>query len=214
MKDYYRTLQVNAKASKEIIEKAYKTLIKKYHPDLHQGEKAKYSEEVIKEINEAYDILSDDFLREQYDKELEKEEVNRINRLYAVKREKERQQRQQTTQNYTEENSNNNYYNSNFSKNKYDTNKVEKKEGESNNNTNNIGTFKGILDVLKAISIDKSKIKDWKNITQKDLLALILTIIIMLVLGVILWIVPFTNSWMRELFENPLFSWIGKLFAN
>ena len=39
MKNYYDLLEVTPKASKEIIEKAYRVLIKKYHPDLYQGEK-------------------------------------------------------------------------------------------------------------------------------------------------------------------------------
>ena len=37
MKDYYGILEVNEKASQEIIEKAYKTLVKKYHPDLYSS---------------------------------------------------------------------------------------------------------------------------------------------------------------------------------
>ena len=39
MKNYYDILEVNRRASKEVIEKAYKVLVKKYHPDLYTGEK-------------------------------------------------------------------------------------------------------------------------------------------------------------------------------
>lgn len=39
MKNYYEILQVNEKASQEIIEKAYKVLAKKYHPDLQEARK-------------------------------------------------------------------------------------------------------------------------------------------------------------------------------
>ena len=50
--------------------------------------------------------------------------------------------------------------------------------------------------------------------TQKDILAIFLTIITVILIGVILWFIPFTNGWMRELlFENPLFNWIGGLFS-
>ena len=73
MKNYYDLLEVNPKASREIIEKAYRVLIKKYHPDLYQGEEKVYAEAKLRELNEAYHILSSDFLREQYDMELEKE---------------------------------------------------------------------------------------------------------------------------------------------
>ena len=77
MKNYYDLLEVNPKASTEIIEKAYKVLVKKYHPDLYQGEEKIYAEAKTRELNEAYRVLSNEFLREQYDLELEKE--NRFN---------------------------------------------------------------------------------------------------------------------------------------
>ena len=44
MKKYYEILEVNPKASIEIIEKAYKVLAKKYHPDLYEGDKKIYAE--------------------------------------------------------------------------------------------------------------------------------------------------------------------------
>ena len=74
MKNYYDLLEVTPKASTEIIEKAYKVLIKKYHPDLYNGEERIYAEKKTRELNEAYHILSNEFLREQYDLELEKEQ--------------------------------------------------------------------------------------------------------------------------------------------
>ena len=58
-KNYYDILQINRNASPEIIEKAYKTLAKKYHPDLQTEENKKQAEEILKEINEAYEILSE-----------------------------------------------------------------------------------------------------------------------------------------------------------
>ena len=44
MKKYYEILEVNEKASQEIIEKAYKTLVKKYHPDLYSTVQKKEAE--------------------------------------------------------------------------------------------------------------------------------------------------------------------------
>ena len=82
MKKYYEILEVNEKASQEIIEKAYKTLVKKYHPDLYSTVQKKEAELKLKDINEAYNILSDSFLRHQYDLELEKEKLNRANNNY------------------------------------------------------------------------------------------------------------------------------------
>lgn len=71
MKNYYEILEVNPKASDEIIKKIYKIKIKKNHPDLFQGEEKKKAEEITKELTEAYDILSDVQKRKDYDTELQ-----------------------------------------------------------------------------------------------------------------------------------------------
>lgn len=73
MKDYYEILEVSKNASQEIIEKAYKVLAKKYHPDLQEEQNKKIAEEKMKLINEAYEILSNDNKRKEYDIELENE---------------------------------------------------------------------------------------------------------------------------------------------
>lgn len=70
MKTLYEVLEVSEKASKEIIEKAYRVLAKKYHPDLQQPENKEKAEQKMKQINEAYDILSDELKRKKYDEEL------------------------------------------------------------------------------------------------------------------------------------------------
>lgn len=78
-KDYYRILEVDRHASPEIIEKAYKTLVKKYHPDLQQNDlKIKY-EEKLKVVNEAYEILSDREKRKNYDLLLQEDEKQKNN---------------------------------------------------------------------------------------------------------------------------------------
>jgi molecular chaperone DnaJ len=61
-KDYYQTLGVERGASKDDIKKAFHRLAHKYHPDKKGGDEAKF-----KEINEAYQTLSDDSKRRQYD---------------------------------------------------------------------------------------------------------------------------------------------------
>lgn len=62
-KDFYQILGVDKNASQEEIKKAYYKLAHKYHPDKGTGDEAKF-----KEINEAYQILSDKSKRAQYDK--------------------------------------------------------------------------------------------------------------------------------------------------
>ncbi|MCI8383612.1 MAG: J domain-containing protein [Clostridia bacterium] len=69
--NYYDILQVNKNASPEIIEKAYKTLAKKYHPDLQTEENKKQAEEILKKVNEAYEVLSNPEKKQNYDKSLE-----------------------------------------------------------------------------------------------------------------------------------------------
>ncbi|MEK6932659.1 MAG: molecular chaperone DnaJ [Nanoarchaeota archaeon] len=63
-KDYYEILGIKKNSNKEEIKKAYKTLAKKYHPDLN---KESSSTEKFKEISEAYAVLSDDNKKSQYD---------------------------------------------------------------------------------------------------------------------------------------------------
>ena len=72
MKNYYEILEVDKNASDEIIEKAYKTLVKKYHPDLQKNSK---NQNKMQQINEAYEILSNDFKRREYDEKIQKQSV-------------------------------------------------------------------------------------------------------------------------------------------
>ena len=80
MKNYYEILEVNENASKEVIDKAYKVLAKKYHPDLQEEKNKKAAEEKIKSLNEAYEILSNPKKKQAYDAKiarLKQEEENR-----------------------------------------------------------------------------------------------------------------------------------------
>lgn len=66
-KDYYKILGVSKTASDAEIKKAFKTMARKYHPDMHpESEKAKMTEK-FKDINEAYTVLSDKQKRTIYD---------------------------------------------------------------------------------------------------------------------------------------------------
>jgi len=65
-KDYYKTLGVGKKASPEEIKKAYRRLARQYHPDVNPDNKR--AEDKFKEINEAYEVLSNPEARAKYDR--------------------------------------------------------------------------------------------------------------------------------------------------
>ena len=175
MKNYYDLLEVNPKASKEIIEKAYRVLIKKYHPDLYQGEERIYAEARSRELNEAYRILSSDFLREQYDLELEKEK--KFN--------------------------NSNNENSKYSKGNINiNNQVEQQETRNTepvSKPHKVGTFMSIVDLTKEIFKKRDKKEGTRKLQKEDKIAAGLTLLIVVILGIILWFIPATNGFMRSL---------------
>lgn len=90
MKNYYEILEVDKKASKEVIEKAYKALAIKYHPDLKEGADKKLSETRMIEINEAYNVLSDETRRAEYDSKLQSVQENLYGNSEFLKAENDR----------------------------------------------------------------------------------------------------------------------------
>jgi DnaJ-class molecular chaperone len=67
--DYYKTLEVSRTASPEEIQKAYRRLARKYHPDLHEDEKEQEkAKQRFQQVQAAYDVLSEPEKREMYDR--------------------------------------------------------------------------------------------------------------------------------------------------
>ena len=76
----------------------------------------------------------------------------------------------------------------------------------------------GMVELTKLLIHDlkesKEKREEIKDTTRKNIFAAVLTGIIVIVLGVILWFIPFTNGWMRELLiDNPISQGIIGLFT-
>src|SRR5215203_3576030 len=65
-KDYYQILGVKKDAKADEIKKAYRRLARKHHPDVNPNDKV--SEDKFKEVQEAYDVLSDDKKRKVFDR--------------------------------------------------------------------------------------------------------------------------------------------------
>ena len=206
MKNYYDILQVNPKASPEIIEKAYHFLAKKYHPDMQSDEIEKLRcEQILKDLNEAYYVLSDVFLREQYDKELQNQNIQNINNQKNINT----TNRQENIENRSNvhNNSKDKIDFSNF-KNNFKTNKRKNKKQENKKNVQQnqeperyeVGTFSALVAIVKRLIQDSPDTENIKKINKKDIYIFIIAIVIVLIICVILWFIPFTNSFIRNIF--------------
>lgn len=176
MKNYYEILEVDKNASKEIIDKAYKTLVKKYHPDLKTDFEKIEAESKIKEINEAYDILSDKFKREEYNKNLQNnfisiEEYNLLidenNKLKKEINILKNNFNNNSFQNNNYKNYNNYYENFNYKNVNQDNNNFSSKYNNTNYNNNNNSDF--INELFNGLFFNKkyNKIKNKKNNKSK-----------------------------------------------
>lgn len=68
MKDYYKILEISINATKDDIKKAFRSLAKKYHPDRNPDDKDALKK--FQEVNEAYEVLSNEDSRKEYDKKI------------------------------------------------------------------------------------------------------------------------------------------------
>jgi curved DNA-binding protein CbpA len=100
MKNYYSLLGLPPTASKEEVKRAYISLAKRYHPDLSSNfpeNDKNHAEEMMKEINEAYSVLSDTRKRSLYDEKL-KPTLEKRQRAVARKRARHFSQRHRIEQ--------------------------------------------------------------------------------------------------------------------
>ena len=230
--NYYEILEVNKNASPEIIEKAYKILVKKYHPDLQQDENKNKYEEKIKKINEAYDILSDPEKRKKYDLNLKNTEIsiNDYNSLYQeninLKNNlnilKEKLNYLNNIQNNYEKN-NLNYNNLENNKNNYTKNNINQEYSDNYYTENfNNSNYKNNKNYSENNNINYDDINYtnyffnfFVNIKNKlkDLFAFFITILIIIFIFFILWHIPFTKNYLIKLYnENSILQFFINLF--
>ncbi len=201
METLYDILEVSKKASKEIIEKAYRTLAKKYHPDLQTAENRKYAEEMMKKINEAYDILSDDEKRIEYDKKLEEKKQqqghNNMNNLYYTSYSNSsqnsmynRQQNVNTETNVNKENDwKSQFANLSPREQKKVINKIQKDA--------NAEYRKQYENYFRSLGF---RIKHkW---TFKDFVRIGILVLVLIFIFFILWLIPSTHEWLVQLYEG------------
>ena len=222
MKNYYDILQVNQKASKEIIDKAYNVLIKQYDPNSQTNEIEKMrSEQITKDLNEAYYVLSDVFLREQYDRELQQENSRNMKENYSKYEKNNYYNRNYNNTNSTPNDINyqnikqnifqdNGYEYSNINNNNQQAITENKRKQERNrrkiknnqeeyNEGYEVGTLSALIALIRKIFSDRPDVGKIKNAKKKDIIIFIISILIVVIICVILWFIPFTNGFIRSL---------------
>lgn len=179
MENLYELLEVSEKASQEIIEKAYKTLAKKWHPDLQGGSNKALAEEKMKKINNAYSILSDENKRKEYDAKLEEE--------------RERLSEPQEEIKYQEDEPNQEYGFENLSRKEQARlkRKIEKNANEEYR--------KLYEDYFRSLGY-----KVPHRITWKEVKATIKVILIFCAILGLLWLMPFSRNWMISLYNENI----------
>lgn len=206
MKTLYEILEVSESASKEIIEKAYKVLAKKYHPDLQIAENKPEAEKKMKKINEAYSILSDEETRKEYDKKLE------LERQEAKL--KEEKNTQQTYQNqgqayYGAQNQAYNNEQNQMNEAEYQEAKKQMEEAIKNQQRMQQEIQKNMQaqyeqkyqdayeNYLRSLGYKIKHKWTWKN--YKDFF---ITILIIVAICLILWFFPPTHKWIMDFYNS------------
>lgn len=178
MLNLYEILEVSEKASKEVIDKAYHVLAKKYHPDLQQGEAKQKAEEKMKQINAAYEILGNDEKRKEYDAKLEAKRLEERQISEQRKQEETQYKQEQKQQTINEED--------------YEYNNAKKLQEEMNRAYAN-----AYNNYLRSLGY---KVREpW---TFKKFINLLKVLGILAIAILIIWIFPPTHKMLVDLYTN------------
>ena len=201
-KNYYDILQINQNASPEIIEKAYKTLAKKYHPDLQEESNKKEAEEILKEINEAYEILSNPDKKALYDQNLKNETISQEDYEKMYVQNEELKEELNNLKNNTPNTQYSNINQENFEAIKKEEQELEYKRRQLQ--------YQEQIEQARQKAYHDAYIQDLKNRgyrikykkSIKDYLKGIISIIIVIIILILLWHVPFIQNFFMNLYEN------------
>lgn len=184
--NYYEILQVDKKASEEVIDKAFKVLAKKYHPDTQQEDKKEWAEQKFKELNNAYEVLSDMEKRSQYDATLE-EELSEME-LALIQKNRQLSNLVDDLQNkliqYEKQNTINPFF--------YTAYHPPVEHVYQPPQTNSPTKEEPYIETFR-----RDKLHSLKNF-----ISFLMTILIVAIVFIILWLVPFTRSMFINLYEN------------
>ena len=193
----YEVLEVSENASAEVIEKAYKVLAKKYHPDLQSEANKKSAENKMKKINEAYDVLGNEEKRKEYDKALEQEREEQ-----RLKQEMELERQRIEKEEYNQQNQvGSDINNTNETELQRQLREYEKdlkrKEMQENLNREYENAY---YNYLRSLGY---KVK--RRITKERVRDFFITIGVMLLIITALWFIPPTHDWLVSFYEeNPI----------
>ena len=216
-KNYYDILQINQNASPEIIDKAYKTLAKKYHPDLQEENNKKDAEEILKEINEAYGILSDPNKKALYDQNLKNETISqeKYDEIYEENQNLKNAINNMQNSRYTNSRSNSvNDINNNINSNNYTQNNnqdfEEMQRAQELEYQKQQLAYQQQLEQARQKAYHDAYIQDLKNRgyrikykkSIKDYIKGIISILIVIVILIILWHIPFIQSFFIKFYEE------------
>ena len=185
-KTYYDWLEVSPKASPEVIEKAYKALVLKYHPDLQKNNSTN-SEDILQKINEAYEVLSNPDKRANYDATLVNQFIPKQDYEKLKQELNELKNEQVTYQSYAQQE----YYNNQA--------QVDYEQ-----------EFQKQVETAREQAYRDAYVQDMQNRgykfrhkrSFKDYLRIVITILVIMIMIWIVWQIPFVRNWINSVADS------------
>ena len=211
-KNYYQILEIDKNASQEIIKKAYTTLAKKYHPDLQEDSQKHVAEEKIKLINQAYETLSNEEKRKQYDLKLSTTEIDTDKLIHENSEFKDKLNKYTSIQNqkpnYTPENNINSTNN---------PNSINHKATYNNHNYNRNLQYQNEIRKAREQAYHDAYVQDLRNRgykirykrTLKDYIKNFIALICTIFIVILVFQIPFVKKFFVNMYnDNPIINFI------